>query len=61
MLSYVLGATVFGWYGIFLGPLVLVLVVHTSRIVLPELVAGEELTPGVSAPSSLGSEGEGTE
>ncbi len=61
MLSYVLGATVFGWYGIFLGPLVLVLVVHTSRIVLPELVAGEELTPEVSAPASLGSEGDRTE
>jgi predicted PurR-regulated permease PerM len=56
MLSYVLGATAFGWYGIFLGPLVLVLVVQTARIVLPELVAGERLTPTVSGPSSLGSD-----
>jgi predicted PurR-regulated permease PerM len=56
MLSYILGATVFGWYGVFLGPLVLVLVVQTSRIVLPELVRGRELTPEVSGPSSLGSD-----
>lgn len=55
MLSYVLGAAVFGWYGVFLGPLVLVLVVQAARIVLPELLAGEELTPAVSAPASLGS------
>ncbi|MFB6205463.1 MAG: AI-2E family transporter [Haloglomus sp.] len=61
MLSYVLGATVFGWYGIFLGPLVLVLVVQTARIVLPDLARGEELTPDVSAPSSLGSDPEGPE
>ncbi|MFC7177553.1 AI-2E family transporter [Halosegnis marinus] len=55
MLSYVLGTTVFGWYGLFLGPLLLVLVVHTARIVLPELLAGEELTPAAAA-AALGSE-----
>lgn len=61
MLSYVLGATIFGWYGIFLGPLLLVLVVQTARIVLPELVTGEELTPAVSAPASLGSDPDGSD
>lgn len=55
MLSYVLGTAVFGWYGLFLGPLVLVVVVQTTRVVLPELVAGDELTPS-SVASSLGSD-----
>jgi predicted PurR-regulated permease PerM len=56
MLSYVLGATVFGWYGLFVGPLVLVLVVQAARIVLPELVDGRELTPTVSGPAAVGSD-----
>jgi len=38
MLSYVLGAAVFGWYGIFLAPLLLVLFVHFARDVFPNLV-----------------------
>jgi predicted PurR-regulated permease PerM len=45
MLAYVLGPLLFGWYGLFLLPMVLVLVVHFARIVLPELVAGEPLKP----------------
>mgnify|MGYP000082529445 CR=1 FL=1 len=38
MLAYVLGAAVFGWYGIFLAPLLLVLFVHFARDVFPNLV-----------------------
>jgi predicted PurR-regulated permease PerM len=55
MLSYVLGTAVFGWYGLFLGPLLLVVVVQTVRVVLPELLAGERLTPATVA-ASLGSD-----
>jgi predicted PurR-regulated permease PerM len=44
LLAYVLGAALFGWYGLFLGPLVLVLVVQATNVVLPELLHGEPLT-----------------
>ncbi|MCD2199699.1 AI-2E family transporter [Halobacterium sp. KA-4] len=45
ILSYVFGPLLWGWYGLFLGPLVLVFVVHFARLVLPELLAGEEISP----------------
>jgi predicted PurR-regulated permease PerM len=45
MVAYTLGPLLFGWYGIFLLPVLLVLVVHFVRIVLPELVGGEPIRP----------------
>jgi len=45
ILSYVFGPLLWGWYGLFLGPLALVFVVHFTRLVLPELLAGETLSP----------------
>lgn len=45
ILAYVFGPLLWGWYGLFLGPIVLVLVVHFVRYVLPELLAGEEIAP----------------
>lgn len=45
MLAYTLGPLLFGWYGIFLMPMLLVLIVRFVRIVLPELVAGKRLQP----------------
>jgi predicted PurR-regulated permease PerM len=39
MFAYILGPLLFGWYGLFLGPLLLVLVIHFAGIVVPELVA----------------------
>jgi predicted PurR-regulated permease PerM len=45
LFAYVLGAALFGWYGLFLGPLVAVLVVQAANVVLPELLHGEQLTP----------------
>jgi predicted PurR-regulated permease PerM len=44
-LSYVLGTLAFGWYGILLGPILVVLAVHFGRLVVPELVAGEPIRP----------------
>jgi predicted PurR-regulated permease PerM len=44
LLAYVLGAALFGWYGLFLGPLILVLVVQAANVVLPELLHGDPLT-----------------
>jgi predicted PurR-regulated permease PerM len=42
MLAYIVGPVLFGWYGLFLGPLLLVLVVHFVRVVVPELVERDE-------------------
>jgi predicted PurR-regulated permease PerM len=53
MFAYILGPLLFGWYGIFLGPLVLVLVVHFARIVLPELITRERIRPVAVDPGNL--------
>ncbi|WP_128476116.1 AI-2E family transporter [Halorussus pelagicus] len=53
MLAYIFGPLLFGWYGIFLGPMILVMVVHFVRIVLPELVAGEPIRPWAVDPTYL--------
>jgi predicted PurR-regulated permease PerM len=53
MLAYILGPLLFGWYGLFLAPMLLVLVVHFVRIVLPELVAGEPLKPYAVDPTYI--------
>jgi predicted PurR-regulated permease PerM len=45
MLAYTLGPLLFGWYGIFLMPMLLVLVIRFVKIVLPELAAGKRLQP----------------
>ncbi|WP_227354232.1 AI-2E family transporter [Haladaptatus salinisoli] len=54
MFSYVLGGLLFGWYGIFLGPLVLVLVVQFAGMALGDLLSGKRVTANSSL--SLGSE-----
>ena len=41
MFAFILGPALFGWYGLFLGPLLLVLIAHFVRLVLPELLAGD--------------------
>ncbi|UWG48445.1 putative PurR-regulated permease PerM [Halanaeroarchaeum sp. HSR-CO] len=46
MMAYVFGPLLFGWYGLFLGPMLLVLVVHFADLVLPELVEGREVRRG---------------
>ncbi len=38
--AYVIGTLLFGWYGLFLGPFLLVAVVHFGRLVLPDLLHG---------------------
>ncbi len=53
MLAYIFGPLLFGWYGIFLAPMILVLVVHFVRLVLPELLAGEPIQPISVDPSYL--------
>lgn len=58
MFAYLLGTATFGWYGLFLGPLLLVLVVQAAQLVLPELVHGTALTDAASAPTALGTDPE---
>ncbi|WP_277541426.1 AI-2E family transporter [Haloarcula laminariae] len=41
MIAYVIGPLLFGWYGLFLGPLLLVVVYHFARLVLPVLIDGD--------------------
>jgi predicted PurR-regulated permease PerM len=45
MVAYTLGPLLFGWYGIFLMPMLLVLLVQFGRIVLPELLGRAETEP----------------
>ena len=45
MLAYTLGPLLFGWYGLFLMPVLLVLVVQFARIVLPALLAERSAPP----------------
>ena len=57
MIAYTLGPLLFGWYGVFLGPIILVLVVNFARHVLPVLVAREPLVPYAVDPGVIAGEG----
>ncbi len=48
MFAYILGPIAFGYYGIFLGPIILVFVAQFLKIVAPYVVTGE--VPGRQAP-----------
>ncbi len=54
LFAYVLGAAYFGWYGLFLGPLLVVLAVQFLNVVVPELIHGDPLSPVPSAALGLG-------
>ena len=45
MIAYIVGPAFFGWYGLFLGPLLLVLAIHFVRRILLELLGGGRLRP----------------
>ena len=49
MLAYLFGPILFGWYGIFLGPFLLVLLFEFGRIVLPWLVDADAEPPSGGA------------
>ncbi|MFB6155191.1 MAG: AI-2E family transporter [Haloferacaceae archaeon] len=53
MIAYTFGPLLFGWYGIFLMPMLLVLVVHFARVVLPVLLSPEPLRPYTVDPGYL--------
>ncbi|UPV75923.1 AI-2E family transporter [Halorussus limi] len=56
--AYIGGTMLFGWYGLFLGPLLVVVGVHLARIVLPGLVHGDSVTGEVLTAQSLGADPE---
>ncbi|EMA46677.1 permease [Halococcus saccharolyticus DSM 5350] len=45
MFAYLLGPILFGWYGIFLGPLLMVIVVQFLQVVVPQLRDEETSSP----------------
>lgn len=53
MFSYILGPLLFGWYGLFLGPMILVAITHFARLVLPEIISGERIQPTAIDPGAL--------
>ncbi|WP_255196713.1 AI-2E family transporter [Halorarius litoreus] len=56
LFAYVLGAVLFGWYGLFLGPLLLVLVVQFANVVLGDLLGGNEFTAFPTGATTLGTD-----
>jgi len=60
MFAYILGPLLFGWYGLFLGPILLVLVVHFARVVVPALVAERHFAPYSVDPTYLDRVGAGS-
>ncbi|QLC33005.1 AI-2E family transporter [Halarchaeum sp. CBA1220] len=56
LFGYIVGTMVFGWYGLFLGPLCIVLCVQAVRIILEPLVHGERVTGDVDTAEGLGSD-----
>ncbi|SNZ05500.1 Predicted PurR-regulated permease PerM [Natronoarchaeum philippinense] len=53
MVAYIVGPLVFGWYGLFLAPLLLLVTIHFCRIVLPELLAARSVDPYAVDPGYL--------
>ncbi|MFB6194675.1 MAG: AI-2E family transporter [Haloplanus sp.] len=53
MIAYTFGPLLFGWYGIFLAPMLLVLIVHFTRLVLPVLMESERIRPYAVDPGTL--------
>ncbi|MGQ4555657.1 AI-2E family transporter [Halobellus sp. GM3] len=45
MIAYTFGPLLFGWYGIFLGPILLVLIMNFAKHVVPVLISREPLVP----------------
>jgi len=56
LFAYVLGAAYFGWYGLFLGPLLVVLGVQLLKHVVPDLVEGEPFVPESDEGVRIGSD-----
>ncbi|MBV0903601.1 AI-2E family transporter [Haloarcula salina] len=49
MFAYILGPIAFGFYGIFLGPILLVLIAQFFRVIVPYVITGEAETSDATA------------
>ncbi|AUV83497.1 AI-2E family transporter [Salinigranum rubrum] len=47
LFSFIIGPMVFGWYGFFLLPILMILLLEAVRLVLPELLRGDRPRPSV--------------
>jgi predicted PurR-regulated permease PerM len=56
LFAYVLGAAYFGWYGLFLGPLLVVLGIQLLKQVVPDLVGGDPFVPESDEGVDIGSD-----
>lgn len=54
--AYVFGGLFFGWYGLFLGPIILVFSLQAIRLVFTDLLRGGPVTPRPTAAQDLGSD-----
>lgn len=54
--AYVFGGLFFGWYGLFLGPIILVFSLQAIRLVVTDLLRGGPVTPRPTAAHDLGSD-----
>jgi predicted PurR-regulated permease PerM len=53
MIAYTFGPLLFGWYGLFLAPMLFVTIYHFARLVLPELVHADPIQPYAVDPGSV--------
>lgn len=60
MFGYILGPILFGWYGFFLLPIIFIVMLEAIRIILPELLHGEELTADAVLGESVGADPQST-
>ena len=56
LFAYILGAALFGWYGLFLGPFLLVIVIQFANVVLGDLIRGRPLSPAPTETTTLGTD-----
>ncbi len=66
LFAYTIGVPVFGWYGLFFGPILLVVTIQLINIVIPDLFLGRRISPTSTGAMHQGSNpsdflGEGSE
>lgn len=53
ILAYTFGPLLWGWYGLFLGPMILILAYHFGRVVVPEIISQRTYAPFSVDPSTM--------
>ncbi|WP_436932060.1 AI-2E family transporter [Halosimplex halobium] len=59
MFAYILGPLLFGWYGLFLGPMILVFLTHFGGVVVPALLGRGRPSMDADSAAAGGTEPEG--